>query len=140
MQDDEASALIVIRRALAQAEAKGAEKVIGASLECADTQDAEIARLKAEVERLEGMLTEEYKACRIKAEQELSQELADEVFQLTAARDAAEAKGVRMGLERARMILAGRVFADGEKCCNCDVEIRDRLEAEIAKAGGKSPA
>ena len=56
-------------------------------------------------------------------------------------RDAAEAKGVRMGLERARMILAGRVFADGEKCCNCDVEIRDRLEAEIAKAGKeKAPA
>ena len=50
-------------------------------------------------------------------------------------RYAAEARGVIMGLERARMILASRVFADGEKSCNCDVEMRDRLDAEIAKAG-----
>src|SRR5690349_12739429 len=92
-----------VAAALAQAEAKGAEKVIGASLECADTQDAEIARLKAENLRLshEGLLVEKQAA---EGERDY---FRARLIDTKRERDAAEAKGVRTGLQRAREIATG---------------------------------
>lgn len=52
---------------------------------------------------------------------------------LCAARDAAEAKGVKMGLERAREIVEGNYCLAKELGLRC---LR-ALDAEIAKAGGE---
>lgn len=37
------------------------------------------------------------------------------------------------GMERARQVAGGMVFAEGEKGCNCAVELRDAITAEIDK-------
>lgn len=85
--------------------------------------DAEIARLKAENLRLshEGLLVEKQAA---EAERDY---FRSRLAEAERERDAAEAKGMRMGLERAREIVATG---------NID-QLSDAIDAEIAKTGGK---
>ena len=127
-ESDHLDACVKLRDALGDNPNPG---LIGSPTEVVLEAVAEIARLKAENLRLshEGLLVEKQAA---EAERDYFQA---KLAEAERKQNAAEATGVRAGLERARMILASRVFADGEKCCNCDVEMRDRLDAEIAKAG-----
>lgn len=142
-----------VAAALSQAEAEGRRDEMlqmwgEDKSEITAAHDAEIARLKAENLRLshEGLLVEKQAA---EAERDY---FRTKLAEAERERDAAEAKGVRMGLERARELSLPWTK------CRCDSAYTDRgrhesnapheyadeivagIDAEIAKAEGKSPA